>query len=389
MTPRTPFFLHFSAAALLACLSPAALGKTPPPHQLYTGTLGEARIVLELRPGQEDFDYGSYFYTRYRQSITLRKSDTDCPAALCLNEPQDVAPTWQLRQDGHGGYVGEWRGKDKTLPIVLQPVRGMPSGRLTVSTGSPYQTSDAYQNLQNGATPFVATRRTSFMGKTLQWYKHKRTGMEHFLIASGYASAVQNKLNQVLRQNALQKLADRDDCLASTGGERSDFDVTVTPRLFTPHLMSVSVFSNYYCGGAHPDFSDDPINYSIAHQRHLALEDVVWIGKGKPHRFGASLHASSKDFESYANYRKEHLAPWLHATLTKLYPQEMTPEGFEEDTYSMDTFMFPVWYLTPKGLYVSPSLARVIRAAEYPDFSTIPYRLVRQHPGALQLTLPS
>lgn len=54
-----------------------------------------------------------------------------------------------------------------------------------------------------------------------------------------------------------------------------DYAQTVTPRLLTPTRVSVSVFTSYVCGGAHPDFGDAPINLDAQTATPLTLEDIL------------------------------------------------------------------------------------------------------------------
>ena len=82
-------------------------------NQVVRGHVGTARITLKLRNDRDGSCSAIYFYERYRQSIDL--------AGTC------TASNWTFREDGgvfemhpdHGGLIGMWRGKGRTLPARL------------------------------------------------------------------------------------------------------------------------------------------------------------------------------------------------------------------------------------------------------------------------------
>ncbi len=65
----------------------------------------------------------------------------------------------------------------------------------------------------------------------------------------------------------------------------------------------------------------------------------------------------------------------------------MQPVAADDDCDYSDTeiWKFPSWYLTDKGLYLGPGFARVARACEYPEWSVLPYEVIRQQPGRVKL----
>jgi hypothetical protein len=84
-------------------------------------------------------------------------------------------------------------------------------------------------------------------------------------VVDGYPEASLQRINQLLAERQWQEVASYFDC--QLGGARSsgaDFEQTVTPHLLGSKLLSVSIFTSYYCGGAHPDFADNPLTLDVA-----------------------------------------------------------------------------------------------------------------------------
>ncbi len=101
---------------------------------------------------------------------------------------------------------------------------------------------------------------------------------------------------------------------------------------------------------------------------------------------------SASESEAYSTYQREVLVPWLIKQFTTLYPNEMKKPAEDDDNacdYSDESIWgYSPWYFTTKGLYLGPYFARVARACDAPDWSILPYSVVKQHPGAVKLQLP-
>ena len=163
---------------------------------------------------------------------------------------------------------------------------------------------------------------------------------------------------------------------------------TVTPKFLSNDVVSISIFTSYDCGGAHPDFGEAPVNMNAKTAESLTLEDVVWVGEGTPFHYlnaedGVSTGKNDVDFDTFSEYRDKKWAPWLVKQLTEAYPQEMkkpTEESDDDCDYSQpEIWQFPAWYFTPKGLYFDPSFARVQRSCEGPEWSVLPWSAIKSH----------
>ncbi|MOA51998.1 hypothetical protein D3C78_1752160 [compost metagenome] len=77
------------------------------------------------------------------------------------------------------------------------------------------------------------------------------------------------------------------------------------------------------------------------------------------------------------------------AELQKIAPIEMGSAAEVECAFSdPQLWDFPSWYFTAKGIYFDPIYPRVARACEGPEWSVLPYHVIKQHPGGIKLKLP-
>jgi len=93
-----------------------------------------------------------------------------------------------------------------------------------------------------------------------------------------------------------------------------------------------------------------------------------------------------------ASHQRDVMVPWLIKQFTALYPDEMKkPAEGDEDTcdYTDESVWgYSNWHFTAKGSYLGAYFARYQRGCDSPDWSVLPYSLIKQHPGAVKLELP-
>lgn len=383
-------------AAVLFSLIPSVYADDG--RRVFTGTLGKMPIVVELNITQQDEVTGRYFYEKYHRDLPLSGALQNSTLTLTEgnNRYGDEKPlsTLELEETG-SGWQGEWKSpQGKKLPVKLIEARltAPTSSTLPFIAALPY--SEPYEYLRLQGLKLKPAKKENFMGYDLQWWTEPETKISLFSVESGLSKDDQQRVNQQLLGRLWNEVISYHGCQLQ-GGENVEFMQQVQPKMISPAVVSLNISTSYYCGGAHPDFGDSPLNIDVKTGHPLSLEDVLWVGEGKP-----LLHAErdslgdeplSKD-ESNARYQyvSKELVPWVIKQFTALYPTEMkTPTG-DDDCNFQDESIWGTspWYFTEKGLYLGAYFARVQRSCDRPDWSILPYSLVKQHPGAVKLQLP-
>jgi len=170
-------------------------------------------------------------------------------------------------------------------------------------------------------------------------------------------------------------------CLSDPHGD--EYSQTVTLHYIDVDAISMSIFTSYDCGGAHPDFGDRPLTIDGRTGEELRLEDVMYVGTGAP-----PAYQPGGRNDAYFRYRDQVLAPWLAKTMKRLHPKDMpavADDAGDCDYNQPSIWAFVNWHLRPDGIYVGPSFARALRACEYPDWSVLPWKVVRAHAGRIKL----
>ncbi|GAB3105416.1 hypothetical protein [Lysobacter terrae] len=358
---------------ILACLAAGVpIAATQAAEQVWRGTVGTAAVVVELDPQAEPAS-GRYFYTRYLRDIRLENAESG--KALRLHEAtagEAKTAEWALDTSTAGELRGEWIGADgHRLPIRLtrfDAAKERDPEREKLLHDSPYEyLRSAKLRLDPGGVETVGNYR-------LQWFEEPHTQVSLFKVESGYPDAVRQRINRVLRERHWQQISDAMGCVAESNG---DYEATTTLRRIDATILSVSVFASYYCGGAHPDYGDSPINIDPRTGRELVLEDVLWLGKGTPPRFNGPTE------DAFFKYRSETLAPWLASMMAKRHPNEV--EEADCDYTDPEVWKYVSWYVRDDGLYLGPSFARAARNCEYPEWSVLPWKDIARHPGRVRV----
>ncbi|WP_242673589.1 hypothetical protein [Aquitalea sp. USM4] len=356
--------------------------------QLLQGKVGQAAVVMELDIAKDGAVEGRYFYRKHHRDIALTgKQQADGSLQLGENLQYDEQRNDITLRPQNGGWVGEWHGPKAAKPVPVS-LSAYPQAQWPASSDSalnPVRQRSGYDYARMVDLPLKAGKRERVQGYTLQWWDEPVSKIRLFRVVDGYPQASLQRINQLLAERQWQEVASYFDC--QLGGARTagaDFEQTVTPRLLGSKLLSVSIFTSYYCGGAHPDFADNPLTLEVASGKPLQLEDLLWAGKGKP-QLARKASGERADYQ----YEEKVLAPWLVSTMTRLYPAQTKPGKEDECDYrDPQVWQFVSWYATPQGLTLGPSFARVARACEYPEWSVLPWSVVKQHPGARPDLLP-
>lgn len=355
--------------------------------QVYTGTLGKMPIVLEVNADSGD---GRYFYQKYRKDLVL--SLTKEGEMLVLEEGGESQPHATMRlQPTPDGWSGEWTSaKGKVLKMALQQAKLAPAPADTLPYLVELHDKWPYEYLRLLGLKLKQGQTENFMGYTLQWWSESQSEVQLFKVVSGYPAEVLQRINQRLMARLWQGVGDTFGC--TVDGAPGSYSQTSQPVWMSASVMSVFTATDFYCGGLHPNQDNESLNFDTKTGNVLTLDDVLWVGQGKPEHFEEGFDYSSPAFKAHYAYRTKELAPWLVAQLLQINPGEMTakPEVEENDCVYNDDELWrdPLWFFTEKGIKLEPSFVHAAAVCRDIGWSVLPYNLVKQHPGGVELQLP-
>lgn len=383
MTTRWMPACLFMLAMMICCLAHA--GES---GKVWVGTLGPSDIVVRIDApfgkASAKID-GRYFYRRHRMDIELQgKASAD--GRITLQEglrDDEPHPAWKMQAPAQDRWDGEWIGpRDKRLPIHLRKAtpESLPPARepgLQALRGE----IDDYEWLRLSELALQKKKLQRIDGYTLQWLHQPESGIDLFEVTAGYPQAQLQRINAVLRRRLWNWVGNYYGCVSGARDGQGDYQTTTTLRHISPRILSASLSSSFYCGGAHPDFGDEPVNLDPRDGRELDLDDVLWLGPGK------ALHAAKgNDWNrAWSDYRSKRFAPWVVAQLKAAHPSEFGKRDDECEYSDSGMWEFPAWYATPKGIHVAAYFPRYARACDDPDWAILPWKAVDPHAGAVRI----
>ncbi|MFJ2686312.1 hypothetical protein ACIOYV_21565 [Pseudomonas sp. NPDC087342] len=377
---------RFTGVVVLVCSTFSSALRADSSTQVYTGTLGKTPIVLEVNPDTGD---GRYFYQKYRKDLVL--SGTKEGEVLVLEEGDETQPHPSMRlQPTPDGWSGEWTSaKGKVLKVELQQAKLAPVPADTLPYLVQLHDKWPYEYLRLLGLKLKQGQTENFMGYTLQWWSEPQSKIQLFEVVSGYSGQARERINQQLMARLWRGVAGYFEC--ANDNAATNYDQLSQPMWMTASVMSTVISTDSYCGGSLSDQDNEALNFDAKTGNALTLEDVLWVGQGKPLHFERNYYQDDSS-QAWSDYRTEEWTPWLLAQLLRLYPNEMTAKPETEDNdcryNSEDPWSYPGWYFTEKGIKLAPSYMHSAAACRNTGWSVLPYNLIKQNPGGVTLQLP-
>ncbi len=343
---------------------------------LLRGTVGKYPVVMQLDTDGNSLS-GDYFYEKHKQGIPLHGSLEQQTYTLKSGVfDMDGAKTDQFALSKiDGGFRGSFKtDQGPVLPVELHVVD--PGSVADPRPDLQLKTRSAYEKLQLTGLKFVDGKKETVDGKyQIQWFKESLSGISMFHVIGGYSESAMAGINRIIDRDFYGSVSGYFGCASSDGGSGTE-SMRVASHYLSERFVSYSISSSWDCAGAaHPDFATSGTIIDARSGQELGPEDLYWLGSGaKP----------AADSDALRSYREQVFAPAVVKLFQRLYPQQMTKQGDDGcDFTDPGVWDGGPWYLTAKGLYVGAYFARVERSCDDPDWSIIPYSVLKKHDPAL------
>jgi hypothetical protein len=272
------------------------------------------------------------------------------------------------------GYAGIWTSGKKKLTVNLKEVsiEKYKNQYEYLHDIKALKNDDKYNYIKTANFNLILDSISTNGNVQLSWYHEKYSGIVMPRIKSGYSPIVLQKINSSLLENHLTESKNSLECASERWGE---FNLTSEYIFSDKYMISFNISVGYYCGGAHPDFGSEGLNFDTQTGELLNLDKVFWFGNKKP-----PVENSSEWYD----YRDSVFAPKIVEIFKKIYPAEMKTQQESSDDYYCDyadseVWNFPNWYFTNKGLYLGAIFGRVARSCDSPEWSVIPYKILKNY----------
>ena len=338
---------------------------------LFEGNVGPYPIIMNLSTDGETCG-AVYFYQSSLHDIHLSgKASGNILTLYCDSynkklKKNDTSETITLKVNGNNA-VGSWvNNEGKKLEVTLHTVNlatvTNPFAKLPYVIGQ--KAENTYNYMRIASMKLVGDSLVKVGNITLEYVHIGKSKVIYPRIADGCDKEIMKKVNKLIENTLIESTCMFFSC--------SSFDFKLQSVFINKDVLSVNTYTDYYCGGAYPDYGNDPLNLNLKTGNKLNLEDILYL---------SSADVPSSETEEWLTYRGDVFAPKLIDLLKNLYPKQMKGKG--EDAVcnynTKEAWSFPNWYLTEKGLHLLPDFPHVAGICRNPGWSVIPFAELKKH----------
>ncbi len=332
----------------------------------FSGTIGKYPIYLQITLEGNKVE-GYYFYKN--KLIDISFSGTYKAGLITVNTLDGLGETPENPEAfkfkwPNKSPVGTWTSKGKSLELKLLPLTAKETGSPKCS--NPYFIKESAVNDMTKVKVGLfklkeASKPEIINGVKIRYFTEINTGIDFFRIDSGLVTEKQKDANFYLENFHISEYLEALSCASySVYGFNfeSDYNLGASVRSVSNDLMCFSVFSTFYCGGAHPDESNYGVNFNLNNHKTITTEDYLLAGKD------------------------ELFQERIIAYLSKTKPEYFDPEaeanpddfGYDCDYYNMELWTTDCSFtFTNEGLKLHPSFAHYKAPCLDPEWSVVPY----------------
>lgn len=329
----------------------------------FSGTIGKYPIYIEMTIEGSSVS-GHYFYknklidislagTSKAGLITLKSSDE---YGQDISDPETFKFKWPNKT-----IEGTWSQKGKSLPLKLAALTAK-------ETGSPKCSNPYFKKEVYAASDLTKVKVGLFKLKEvntvqtinhikIRYFEEVNTKIALFRIDSGLVAEKQKDANLYLEFLQISEFLSSLECATySTYG--SDYSYSVSDITISNDLISFSVFTAFFCGGAHPEESNYGISYDLT--KHQTIKSSDFLISGKENTYEERVYAYlAKNTPKYFNENNE----------SEEYDVGMECEYSKKELWTVDCdFVF-----TSDGIKLLPSFPHYAAPCLEPEWAVIPY----------------
>lgn len=354
-------FQSFSKGKLLLSffLFMAYPGKIYSQTHSLSGTIGKYPIYLQFTLEGNSTE-GYYFYKNKLINIPLSGSYKSGFITLTSKDVYGETPEnpevfkfkWPNKV-----LEGTWTHKGKSTPLKLAALT--PKELNSPKCSNPYfkketSSTNDLTKVKVGLFKLKEDGLPRMVNKVkIRQFKEVLTGISLFRIDSGLVAEKQKDANFYLEYLHLSEFLTSLEC-ASNSAFGSDYSFDASNITISNDLLCFSVFTAYYCGGAHPEESSYGINYNL--NTHKKIESGEYLIPGKEAAFEERVFAClAKENPGYFE--------------GDMVDDDMECEYNNQELWTADcNFVF-----TGSGVRLLPSFPHYKAPCLDPEWSVIPY----------------
>lgn len=322
------------------------------------GQVGKHKIFLTIQEYEKEIE-ASYFYQNSLKDILLSGTRSQDKFNFYFKEVQTntVVEKFELTKLKNGEFRGFWiNKKGKSIPVILKPIDFN-----VFKNKSTIVFENKLDVIKLKFLSFKQDSITFFNNKNITWYSEKHCNTPFFRLGNSFSEKNRNLINPILEDIQVKNVLSQLSCTSSfeyNTGNGIDYNVTI--GYLNSNLLGFTIFSSWFCGGAHPDFGGTGYLIDLNTGKNYQIDEIIAF-----HKTATSHNNSNSD--AFFAYRNDYFAPAIFSLIDETEKFVKPAEDSEDCDYTnLEVWNFVSWNYTQKGIEFTPSFYRAARNCEEP-----------------------
>lgn len=346
---------------------------------LLKGTVGKSPVIIQLEIDGDDV-YGNYFYLKTGVNIPFEGVTLDGKYSFHAGSrfiEREQQEHFQLQRKGNS-FIGTWTFNGKKLNVKLAPTT-------KEATKHPYAVNPFLADAFYDEMDYIRTSTTAFErldsvtvvnGVTFQWFRETHSNVVLFRVTKGMPMNTITFVNNYLEAIQIKAFAYYGSC--GYGEADTEYHANVNSYFVNADFLSLSMIYDYYCGGAHPDFSTVYHNLDLKGLKPIDADELI--------QFSGVVVQNENNFSEWSTYRGSVFGPEINNYLRAAYPayfqyaSQEEAEAAEECNYNdPGIWEFSNVLITEEGLLFDAYFVRYQRSCDSPEWAVLPFKTLQAH----------
>lgn len=366
---------------------------------LLKGFIVKHPVVMCITQDDDTTFSARYFYNNNLQDIFLEGKPNSNSTKLVFTKS---AWNYKLKQDtlcermslstqNKKNWLGSWTNGRYNLGVRLTNID---TTKIKLPTPREHFLDEGldiyYSYIRESKIALKKDSVSKLSQLTLQWYKEKTSGIKLFRVTAGIINTtILNKVNKTLHEFQMNQIVAFFDC-PSNNRRSGEYNFYLNSIYTTNNFLSIDAASYYDCGGVHPNVSNDYLNINLQTGNTIdKISDVFNLYDSSFHTIkedsdDTTISSQSINETIFVDYENADTTSYsVYKIMQTLYKKEMQVDDSLHDYEcrfdDYNRWQFFDFVFRYDGVYFNPHFPHVIQSCSYPEWSVIPYSILKKY----------
>lgn len=363
-------------------------------NYLLKGTIGKRSIVMCITQSDDGIPEAKYFYYKNLNDIFLQGKPSSNSKKHVFTKTEwnyelkrnTLCESFSLSTKNYKNWVGSWTNGKQKLAVTLTKI-DTTKMQLKLQGGYYFDEGlDSYYSfIRESKIKLQKDSVTKLNHLTLQWYSEKSSKIKLFRVIAGIGdTAILNEVNKTLHKLQMNEVYAFYDC-PNNYRKNGEYEFWVNGVYATSDFLSVDAHNYNDCGGIHPNSGTNYLNFNLHTGNTIdKITDVFNLCDSSIFQeLTQDIDDSTNEYTIDISSIDDSVGYCVGKIMQKLHINEMKIDDSLHDNYcrytDYDRWIFFDFVFRYDGVYFSPNFPHVILCCSYPEWSIIPYSILKKY----------